>query len=263
MPAALNPAFAAWLAAHPAGEVTWIQVLVHRDGTGFGLRHIADREAESAALRLAAPGELRTLALHTAAGLFRPLRAAPDLRAGWRCAVPDAAALGRALDTLYPGTIADWHACRTAPSAVTSFEVFTARQTGMYRVTQALAPADASAVARATCAPSFCLKHRRWTAAGEADPEGARKSAAPCLEPCAVALEMARHAARRTKQPRHALDLAADELATLRAALAAAAEHPSADGRAADFSEPLNPRRVRLLRERFPELFDLPSPREG
>lgn len=259
----LNPAFAAWLAAHPAPETTWIQVHIRRAGTGFALRHAADAAADPAELREVPSAGLRALATTTATGEFRPLRAAPNLAQGWRCTVDSAAGLARALELIYPGTVADWHAFRVNPAVATSLGAFTARQTGMYRITQTLDAARAAEVARASCAPRFCLKHRRWNVAGEADPAAAGKSAAPCLDPCAVTLELARHTARQAKQPLHPLNVSAGELATLRAALTAALDHAPAGRREADFADPLNRRRLQLLLEKFRALWDSPSPEEG
>lgn len=259
----LNPAFAAWLAAHAQGPVTWIQVRVRPAGTGFALRHVADADAEDGALQGLPVEGLRALALHAATGEFRPLRAAPNLRAGWRCDVPDAPALARALELLYPGTVADWHALRSGAADPANWEAFAARQTGMYRLTQTLDPARAEQVARAACAPRFCLKHRCWTVAGRADPAAAEKSAAPCLEPCAIAVELARHAARLPRQAAAGVSLAADEQASLRAALDSALTLPPAGRREADLSDPLNPRRLKLLLEKLNVLCDISPPEEG
>jgi hypothetical protein len=260
--APLNPALAAWLAAHPATETTWIQILIRRAGAGFELRHLADRGADPAALRTVAADELRALASHTADGAFRPLRAAPDLRAGWRCAAADAAALGRALDLLYPGTVADWHAIRAGAATPATYRAHAGRQTGMYRLTQKLADAQAALVAAACCAPRFCLKRRLWTAAADgadADPAG-DKSAAPCLEPCAVALEFARKAARLDQgAPRVTPDLAPDEAASVAAALAHVRDHPPAGRRIADLGDPLNPRRLELLLRRHAACWPAPA----
>lgn len=264
MSAPLNPAFAAWLAAHPAPEMAWIQVLVRRAGAGFELRHVADGAATPDGLRTVDLAGLRPLATHSAAGEFRPLRAAPDLRAGWRCEAPDAAALGRALDLLYPGTVADWHAAYAGTSAPASYHAHAGRQTGMYRLTQKLTGTQAVLVAAACCAPRFCLKRRLWTAdpAGtDADPAEA-KSAAPCLEPCAVLIEFARKTARMEQdEPRVTLDLVPDEAASLVAALAHIRDHPPAGQRAADLASPLNPRRLELLLRRHAAAW--PAPAQG
>ncbi len=263
MSATLNPAYAAWLAAQGDEAVVWIQVQVRRQAAGFELRHAADQAAATASLQGVPPEGLRALALHTAAGEFRPLRAAPNLRTGWRCEVPGPPGLAHALELLYPGTVADWHALRTGAAAPAAWEAFAARQTGMYRITQTLAGARAEQVARAACASCFCLKHRCWTVAGRADPAAAEKSAAPCLEPCAVAVELARHAARLPRLPAAETPLAADEQASLRAALAAALALPPAGRREADLSDPLNPRRLKLLLEKLDDLCDTSPPHAG
>lgn len=259
----LNPAFAAWLAEHGRNSADWIQVCIRPAGTGFELRHVAEAGVAAEALEVLPVEALRALALHTAEGEFRPLRAAPNLRAGWRCDVPDASTLARALELLYPGTVADWYAWRSGSAMTTSWEAFAARQTGMYRILPTLDAAQAAQVARAACAPRFCLKRRCWTVAGRADPAAAEKSAAPCLEPCAVAVELARHAARLPRQPAAGVSLAADELASLRAALVSALALPLAGRREADLTDPRNPRRLKLLLVKLDGLCDTSPPEEG
>ena len=102
----------------------------------------------------------------------------------------------QALNQLYPGAIADWYAAQTQPVPVTNYREFTERQTGMYRIATLLDDQQAAAVIRAGCHRRCCLKRRHWLVAGlEPDP-AAEKSLIPCLEPCAVLLELARQAVR-------------------------------------------------------------------
>jgi len=197
-PDQLNPDIAA-LAAAIETELLFGQVLIRRAGAGFELRHVADRLSQPAALRLLADGEIRSFAQFDSSGRFRPLKSAPNLSAGWRISARDERALGTALNLLYPGALADWFAARSASPPVTSYRQFTARQTGMYRVTTKLGDAAAAAMASACCHKDFCLKRRLWTVGGPARDEPddpSEKSVIPCLEPCAILLEFARKIAR-------------------------------------------------------------------
>ncbi len=196
----LNPDIAALAAALPS-ELLFGQVLIRRAGSGFELRHLADRQSEPGGLRLLSDGQIRSLAQFNSRGQFRPLKSAPDLPAGWRINAPDARALATALSRLYPGAVADWFAAQSVPPPVTSWRQFTARQTGMYRITTRLDDAAAGVMARACCHKDFCLKRRLWTVGGGKGGDPAEKSVIPCLEPCAILLEYARKIARLQQRP--------------------------------------------------------------
>jgi hypothetical protein len=197
------------------------------------------------------------LAQFTAAGAFRPLKSAPNLQSGWRLVVKDDVELGSALDQLYPGAAADWFAAQSSDPPVAHYREFTARQTGMYRITTLLTDAQAAGAARACCHPSFCLKRRIWTVNGLTPDDDAGKSLIPCLEPCALLLEFARKVMRIEQEDKVKLELSPDEIATLSAALRTALEHPDPVSREADFNSPKNPRRLRLL---FDKLAAVPQP---
>lgn len=195
--APLNPAFAAFLAAL-GQELTWAQVRIRRAGAGFELRAAADAAAAPEALRPRALPELRLLAQTTADQRYRPLRCAPNLASGWRCALANAAELQQALELLYPGTVADWYAARSAQPPITSYREITARQTGMYRVTAKLEDALAEQTIAKCCAPESCLKRRLWSVGTLPADAAGDKSLIPCLQPCAVLLDAARKAWRAT-----------------------------------------------------------------
>jgi hypothetical protein len=170
----------------------------------------------------------------TAAGAFRPLKSAPNLRRGWRVSLADDDALELALNHLYPGAIADWFAASRNPPPITSYREFTARQTGMYRITTLLDDSVAGAAIRACCHPDFCLKQRLWSVGQLAADAASEKSIIPCLEPCAILLEFARKVARLEQeqsppQPPPPPDAAIAEC---------------------DFDAPANPRRVRFALEK-------------
>lgn len=251
MAAINNPALAAFCAAI-GSELVLAQVCVRRLASGFEVRHVDDDQVAAEGLRLVPLDELRALANHTAAGEFRPLKAAPNLRAGWLCRLVSEAELELALNQLYPGALADWFAARQPAPPVTHYREFTARQSGMYRITTMLTDPQAAQVIRACCDARFCLKCRLWTVPGLAADAAEAKCLIPCLEPCAVMLEFARKAVRiEQEEDKSTLTLAPSELTSLLAALEAAVAHPPAGQREADVSAANNPRRLQLLREKL------------
>jgi hypothetical protein len=230
----MNPALTEFLAAFDT-ETVFGEVLVRRAGQGFELRHVADRDAGAEGIEVLTVNGLRALAQFTTSGAFRPLKSAPSLRRGWRAAVADQNALELAVNHLYPGAVADWFAARVNPPPVTSYRQFTARQTGMYRITTMLSDSLAAAAIRACCHADFCLKRRLWSVEGLAPDAPEQKNAIPCLEPCAILLEFARKVAR----------LEQDEKGPV-------LPPPVADMNIAetDFDAPNNPRRVRFALEK-------------
>jgi hypothetical protein len=218
------------------------EVLIRKTGEGFELRHVDDRKGDD----LTTTKSLREASQFADTGAFRPLKSAPNLRHGWKAKAPDAEELWLALNFLYPGAVADWFAVQTGRGRPTDYREFTARQTGMYRITAMLSDALAADATRACCDPKFCLKQRLWTVPGLATEDAKIKSAIPCLEPCAVMLEFARKVMRMEQE-----NMDKSESETMVAALEHAIETPPADLREADFAHPLNPRRVKLLLNRL------------
>jgi hypothetical protein len=158
------------------------------------LRHIDDSHSDEALLEMIPLDQVRRLAQFTANGRFRPLKSAPDLRRGWCITLRSDAELKTALNQLYPGAIADWFAAQAVTPPVTHYRVFTARQTGMYRITQKLSDAQVASVIGTAYHKGLCLKQRLWTIPGLASDSASEKSLIPCLEPCALLLEFARKA---------------------------------------------------------------------
>lgn len=246
-----NPALTAFCASLK-DELLLAQVLVRRQPAGFELSHFLDRDAAAGSLKLIPVEELRALANHTVTGEFRPIKAAPNLRSGWLCHAASEAELELALNQLYPGALADWFAVQQPTPPVTHYREFTARQTGMYRVTTMLTDAQAAQVTRACCAARFCLKRRLWTVPGLVPDVADAKSRIPCLEPCAVMLEFARKAMRiEQEENKPPLTLAPSEVASILAALETALTHPPTGQREADLSAASNPRRLQLLCEKL------------
>ena len=229
------------------GQV-WIQSAVD----GFLLRHERDRARAIAELRDVPAQGLRALAQHNAAGQFRPLRSSPDLQPGWVHRASNPAALFDALQLLHPGALADWYAAQQTGPPVTSFADFASRQSGIYRSVGTLSAGLVERVTRACCDRTVCLKRRLWRA-GELPTDAAEsKSLIPCLEPCAILLELSRRAMKFDRETLLNVGVGGEELSTLRAALEAVRDRAEARGRQADFNDPLNPRRILWCLNRLP-----------
>lgn len=235
-------------------ELGWLEVLIRREASGFSLRHERDRAMPDGSLRSLPVGELREWAQVTATGAFRPNKAAPSLRAGWVTRVADAAELETALRGLYPGSLADWLEARRAAPGVTHFREFVGRQSGLYRAARELADGAAAEVIRAGCAPEFCRRQRLWTVNGlaaDATEAAGAKSCVPCLEPCALVLELARRAGQLAAEAGAELPSGRPELeASLRVVEAELAQ-PATDVREGELDDPRNPRRLAWQRERL------------
>lgn len=253
MAALPNPALDAFVASFEC-EIVLAEVLVVRHGSGFELRHLSDQESTVESLQTVAVADLRELAQFTAAGAFRPNKAAPNLRRGWVALANSPAELEDALRQLYPGALADWFATQQPAPPVTHFREFVGRQTGLYQAVQRLSDESAAEVVRAGCDARFCLRRRLWTVPNLEPDVAGTKSLIPCLEPCALLLDLARHAQRLAEARAVNLPLAEAELDTLLHALDTALDHPAQTVREGDSGAPENPRRIALLRERLSAL---------
>ncbi len=235
----------------------WGEVRVESVETGvWRLRHGRDHLLGWEQLKRLSVQELQEWGDLDQNGDFRPLRSAPTLRNGWGCEARDIGLLEDALNRLYPGSVADWWTVKEhGETAAISFREFVNRQTGMFRSAQQLSAAGAEAAVRACCSPDICQKRRMWTV----DSLGPSSHGAfPCLEPCAVALEMARQAAKLERGPQVTLTLPEAELRTLVFALSQVVSRTIIDGKGHEegkLDAPHNTRRIKLLLERIqPEL---------
>ena len=246
-----NPAIAA-LAKRIDPQLTWGQVHIRRvDDGGFELRHVVDAEANADALGQAQTADLHILTETNALGQFRPLKAAPHLHSDWRCVVNDLTGLETALRHLYPGSVADWHVLELGQAQPTSYREFTELQTGIYRITAKLSPGQAKPASEACCQSASCLKKRRWAVDDLPAEETARKSAIPCLEPCALMLEFARRVFRFEQHNGAIGEMTPDDQRNLLMAAKLAAEQAGEPEREADFAAPGNPRWMPYLRLRL------------
>ncbi len=256
-PAGVHPHVAA-LRDRLGQPLILLEVLLERRPTGIELRHFRDATRPDGELVSRPPEALGALAESTEDGAFRPNRSAPTLRSGWRCHIATETDLHEALEQLYPGALADWHAWETGSAGPTPFRDFVVRQTGMYRSTQAITDGEADAVARAGCASSLCLRRRCWSTPGMGPaprPEfQAEALAIPCLEPCALVVDLARWRVKDQEARPLRLELTAGERESLEMALRNTVDQPPEDLREGSTRHPANPRRLGLLLARLNEL---------
>lgn len=159
----LGEAFHAWLAAggREIGEI------LLASENGWTLRHRADAARTDLALYSGAEAA-RDLAHYTDAGLFRPLKTAPNLRHGWLLTVADLAELRRALDYFYPAMLGVWLSHERGELRAVPLRETLDRQTGMYRVTQKITDDQAQEMIGGFCrTDGGCLKRILWPLAPE------------------------------------------------------------------------------------------------
>ncbi|MCK6501287.1 MAG: hypothetical protein L6Q38_17550 [Nitrospira sp.] len=233
-----------------AEERIWGQVVVRRAGSGFELCHGEDRRTPRESLRVVQVPDLRALAERDADGGFRPLKSAPTLVRGWICGPPSPEALKEALHHLYPGSMPDWWSALTGHATPANFADVALRQLGQGQVLRSLNAPALTAIIDAACAPSSCVRHRRWSAVGVAPEEPEGKSVIPCLEPCALWLSFAKACARIEESTKVALNLGPAEIATVAAALRLALNHVPKGIRAGDTHHPLHPLQITRLLDR-------------
>ncbi len=138
------------------------QVAISPLENGWELRH-ADDAGRDGLETFPTWEDARTLANLDDRGFYRPLKTAPNLRHGWRLALPDAAAVRFALDYFYPAMLGVWLAHRRGELIPVDLRETLARQTGMYRITQKLTDEQAQRLVGQQCrSDSGCLKTILW-----------------------------------------------------------------------------------------------------
>ena len=140
------------------------QIVAVPQGGGYELRHRQDAERPGEELHLHDdPEDAAQLALYDDAGVYRPLKSAPNLRRGWRLVAADAGAFRLALDLFYPARIGAWQAYCHGRLGTTPLRETLGRQTGMYRVSAKLTDEQADALVGRFCrSDSGCLRTILW-----------------------------------------------------------------------------------------------------
>jgi sirohydrochlorin cobaltochelatase len=164
---------AAWLDYGP--DCRMGEICIRRDATCFELSHWED-EARADLQCSSDPADARRLALYDDAGLYRPLKTAPNLRHGWKLVIRDLAELRVALDFFYPamlGILCDWESGKVSPICLRET---LGRQSGMYAVTRKISDGQADRMIGSFCASTGgCLKTILW----HISPEGPITSLPP------------------------------------------------------------------------------------
>jgi sirohydrochlorin cobaltochelatase len=146
-----------WLAS--GGEIVG-QVRISRSEAGWELRHVED--AGRSDLETFTTGvQARSLANLDDAGVYRPLKTAPNLRRGWRLVLANVAEVRKAVEGFYPGMLGLWLARRAGEVEAVPLRETLARQTGMYRVTQKITDEHAQEMIGRVCHPG-CIKTILW-----------------------------------------------------------------------------------------------------
>ena len=161
IPAALLPLDQFLTTLFHEGRLIVGQIVVRDD---WSLRHLDDQGTPEEALqRYQQPAAAREIARYDAAGNFRPLKTAPNLRSGWLLQLADATSVRLALDFFYPAAVGLYRSALEGRLRVTSLRETLGRQTGMYRVTQKITDEAAREVILQTCASeSGCLRRVLW-----------------------------------------------------------------------------------------------------
>ena len=143
----------------PGGPLPWRIGQVQID-LGYELRHVDDAGLDD--LReLTSLTEIRELVRLDNAENFRPLRAAPNLRRGWRYHAPHEQALRDALDYLYPAEAANAELWRAENLPVTSWPETAERQTGRFRIVREIGESGLRELVGQVC-DRGCLKKKIW-----------------------------------------------------------------------------------------------------
>jgi len=231
------------------------------DGRRYELRHEDDADRDREALAsYDDPTAAREIAKFDDRDRYRPLKTAPTLRQGWVFADLSATEFVRAVDFLYPATVANWHREREGDLDVTHWTEHTERQTGIFGLVKTWDRGEGhdhvDRVAEACCVDSQCVKRREWDYDEDTDLDVPRGDGEfPCREPCSVVLTAARQWTKLdSEEPRtYEFELTPSEKEQLEDIVDAVADGEVESIREADVYEGANQYRARYLRAK---LFD-------
>jgi sirohydrochlorin cobaltochelatase len=122
---------------------------------------------------IANPTDLRA---HVRENPFRSLATSDDLPDGWAVNLDKPAKVAAAIETIYPGALAEAFLYQQGTLPITSLEALAARQTGMYRAVDQLDETQRQEIVQKVC--GRCVRHPLWHNATL--PEGKL----PCEEAC-------------------------------------------------------------------------------
>ncbi|MBZ0299019.1 MAG: hypothetical protein K8J31_04725 [Anaerolineae bacterium] len=125
------------------------------------------------AVPLHSPAALRR---HVRENPFRPLVTSDDLRRDWHVPVAALHEVPAIVETIYPGSLADWAAHQAGTFAIESLETLSQRQTGMFRDMHRTPQAVIDQAVRTVC--GRCVRHATWYY------RHSPSSSIPCAAPC-------------------------------------------------------------------------------
>lgn len=149
-----------WLRPLPCriGEI----LVAHSADGAFMLCHREDAARADLAVYRDAEAAV-AIAQYDDAGVYRPLKTAPNLRHGWALTLADATAVRVAVDLFYPGRLPAYVAWRRGALGATPLRTTLARQTGMYRVAAKISDAQADELVGNFCrSDGGCLRTILW-----------------------------------------------------------------------------------------------------
>jgi sirohydrochlorin cobaltochelatase len=186
------------------GELEFVET-----SAGYRLYHWADRNFLDEARIYRSAEDARQIAKYDPAGVYRPLKGAPNLPRGWLLELATIDDLKRALDYFYPSAIATLLGYQSGTAHPVSLRQTLNRQTGMYRITRKLSDDQAKRLVKEFCrSDGKCLRTILWGLAENRAPDflpssksdlafdqtGQKRPALPilCLEACNLLVAAAR-----------------------------------------------------------------------
>ncbi len=107
--------------------------------------------------------EAGEIARFDSSGNFRPLKAAPSLRADWRLFVSTVREVIEVVEAIYPARLPAWRAWRSDRLATTSLRETLNRQSGMYRVAAKISDEQINDLVANFCrSDGRCLRTILW-----------------------------------------------------------------------------------------------------
>ncbi|MDB6074622.1 MAG: hypothetical protein JWO89_2262, partial [Verrucomicrobiaceae bacterium] len=158
-----SPTIIPWLEQKAAYGLTIGQVRVKKEDEGYLLCHLEDIAALDFIAVQHGSEAAREIAQLDAAGAFRPLKSAPNLKRGWAVHVADVQALRLALDHLYPAALGLAIQEEQGTLQPVPLRANLGRQTGMYRFTNTISDDQAVDMVGKGCDyNSKCLRRITW-----------------------------------------------------------------------------------------------------
>jgi hypothetical protein len=170
----------------------------------FSLRHCEDLNLELSQLQCYHhPEAAREIARYDAAGKYRPLKTASNLRRGWVLQLRNMEEVALALDFFYPAALNLYATWLGKKIKTTSLRETLNRQSGMYRVTQRLSDEQAGSLIQQQCHKG-CLRKILWSISANQETNSliVKENEIPlfCREACNLFVAAARHAVKENSQ---------------------------------------------------------------